>query len=160
MYKNPALRAFTKIFQRFILIALVAAWPVSAHAGPEERFLDEVRAAVGSGNDEALWSLFNLDGMEEDMKKPLEEHMIKGLRSAKLLDVELTPMPEDFRTERVVNGVRHYLNMKPLGLVIISYKKDINSRSTTRIPYGERGDRLYFVGATRKKPAGDLPPSK
>jgi hypothetical protein len=160
MYKNLTLRDFTKVFPLFIFIALVAAWSVSAHAGPEERFLDEVRAAVGSGDDEALWSLFNLDGVEEDMKRPLEKFIIKRLRSAKLLDVELTPMPEDFRTERVVNGVRHYLNMKPLGLVIISYKKDINSRSTTRIPYGERGGRLYFVGATRKKPAGDLPPSK
>lgn len=160
MYKNLTLRDFIKVFPLFILIALIAAWPVWAQAGPEERFLEEVRAAVGSGDDEALWSLFNLDGVEEDMKRPLEKFVIKRLRSAKILDVKFEPVPEDFRSEYVLNGVRHYPNMKPLGRVTISYEKEEGGDHSTSIVYGERDGRFSFIGTLKEKLAGDLPPTK
>jgi len=160
MSKNIDFRVLTNVFPLHILIALIAAWPSSSQAGPEERFLDEVRAAIGSGSDQALWSLFNLDGVEEDVKRPIEKFVIKRLLSARVLDVKIEPLPDDFRSEYVVNGVRHFPNMKPLGQVKISYEKEEGTDHATSIIYGEKNGRLYFVGTLKEKLPGDLPPSR
>lgn len=151
---------FTKVFPLFSLILLHSAAAAFAQTAAEEAFLAAVRAAVGSGDDKALWGLFHLNGVEEDMKKPIEKYVIKRMRRAKVLDVKIEPLPEDYRAEQVVNGVRYYPNIKPLARVTISYEKEEGGDHSTSIAYGKTGGQLLFIGTLKEKLAGNLPPSK
>jgi len=157
MLSSPLIKARAAISALLFTLLAVS----SALAGPkEEQFLAEVKAAVGTGSDEALWNLFNLDGVEDDMKKPVEKYVIKRLRTAKVLDVGIEPLPGDYRAEQVLNGIRYYPNMKPLGRVTISYEKEEGGDHSTSIAYGEKGGRLYFIGTLKETLKGDLPPTK
>lgn len=134
--------------------------PAFADSQIKDQFLQNIRAAVENKDEKAFWNLFNLEGVVADMKAVIEKHVWKSLKSAELLDVTYEPLPEDFRSEYVVNGIRYYTNLKVLGLVKFKYKRTKQGDSTTSVPYGQKGNRLLFVGTIKEKLAGDFPPSK
>ena len=138
--------------------------PAFADSQIKQEFLKDIRAAVENRDEKAFWNLFNLEGVVADMKAVIKKHVWKSLKSAELLDVSYEPLPEDFRSEYVVNGIRYYTNLKVLGFVKFKYKrtkqKTKQGDSATSIPYGQKGNRLLFVGTIKEKLAGDFPPSK
>ncbi len=86
--------------------------PAFADSQIKDQFLQNIRAAVENKDEHAFWNLFNLEGVEADMKAVIEKHVWKSLKSAELLDVTYEPLPEDFRAEYVVNGIRYRANLK------------------------------------------------
>lgn len=138
--------------------------PAFADSQIKDQFLQNIRAAVENKDEHAFWNLFNLEGVVADMKAVIEKHVWKSLKSAELLDVSYEPLPEDFRAEYVVDGIRYHPNLKVLGWVKFKYKrtkqKTKQGDSTTSVLYGQKGNRLLFVGTVKEKLAGDFPPSK
>ena len=127
----------------------------------EEQFLKDIRAAVDSKEEKNFWTLFNLEGVEEDMKAVVKKHIWKRLKTAEKLKLAFEPLPKDFRSEYVINGIRHHANLKPLGFVKFTYKLDKSTGdSSTSIPYGRKGDRFLFIGTVKEKLAGKFAPSK
>ena len=155
----------SKHFRSFALYFVVVLLVLSsnkalAESKMEEAFLNKIRAAFASHDEQEFWKLFNLDGVGEEVKASLEKHLVKKIVKAKLLSISLEPLSDDFRTEYVVNGVRYRPNVKPLGLVRMKYTKSAGGDSSTRMIYGQKGNRLMFAGTVKEKLPGDLPASK
>ena len=157
MLKNVSIRIATLTF---LFAALFINSPVFAGSSQEESFLKEIRAAVGAGEEAALWALFNLDGVEEDIKKTLAKHVVKRLKTAKITEIKTGPMPEDFRASYVVDGIKYQANLKLLGRVKILYTREDGSEGNISIPYGDKAGTLRFTGTVKEKLPGNLPPSK
>lgn len=167
-FLHMKLRSLTVLFG--IILFVLFSNNVLAESKMEETFLNEIRAAIASQEKQKFWKLFNLDGVDDEVKATLEKHLVKKIVKAKLISVSVEPLPDDFRTEYVVNGVRYRPNVKPLGLVKIIYKRKpqdpstytgtISGNPTTRVLYGQKGDRLMLAGTVKEKLAGDLPASK
>jgi len=143
-----------------ILTTIFLSATAFAGSSQEEIFLKEIRAAVGAGNEEAIWALFNLDGVEEDIKKTLAKHVVKRLKTAKITEIKTEPMPEDFRASYVVNGIKYQANLKLLGRVKILYTREDGHKGNISIPYGDKNGTLRFTGTVKEKLPGNLPPSK
>lgn len=142
-------------------LSLFLASSAQANTKPEDQFLKSIHTAVDSKQEKNFWTLFNLQGVEEDMKAVIKKHIWKRLKTAKNLRLTLEPLPKDFRSEYVVNGIRHHANLKPLGFVKFTYQRDKSTGdSSTSIPYGKKADRFLFIGTVKEKLEGDFPPSK
>lgn len=162
------IRSIAFIF--FAVLLVLSSHKAQAESEMEKAFLDDIRAAIASQEEQEFWKLFNLEGVGEEVKASLEKHLVKKIVKANLISISLETLPEDLRTEYVVNGVRYRPNVKPLGLVKMIYKRKPQDPSTytgtvsgnpsTSMLYGQQGDRLMFAGTVQEKLPGDLPASK
>jgi hypothetical protein len=143
------------------LVLLFCTLPVFAGSQIEERFLNDIRTAIENKDEKAFWELFNLEGVPDDLKAIMKKHAMKPLMASEVNDIVYEPPPEGFRSEYVVDGFQYRANLKVLGRVKITYKRSAEAGVTgTSIPYGQKGDRFLFIGTTKEKLPGDLPPSK
>ena len=149
---------FVVIFVTVILFALVSQ--AQAESKMEEAFLNKIRAAFKSNDEQEFWKLFNLEGMSEKVRASLDKYLVKKVVKANLIAISLEPLPEDFRTEYVVDGVQYRPNVKPLGLVKMIYKKSKSGNPSTSMLYGQKGNELMFAGTVGEKLKDDLPASK
>ena len=145
----------------FSLLGIFLSSTVFGNSKMEEQFLKVVRTAVDSKEEKQFWTLFNLEGVEEDIKAVIKKFVWKKLKTAKNLKLAFEPLPKDFKSEYVLDGIKYQPNLKPLGFVKFTYKRDKSSTdSGTSIPYGQRGNRYLFIGTVKQKLAGEFPPSK
>ena len=152
---------FRSFALNFVVVLLVlSSSKALAESKMEEAFLNKIRAAFASHDEQEFWKLFNLDGVGEEVKASLEKHLVKKVVKADLISISLEPLPEDFRTEYVLDGVRYWPNVKPLGLVKMIYKKSKTGNPSTSMLYGQKGNDLMFSGTVGEKLQGDLPASK
>ncbi|NIQ03262.1 MAG: hypothetical protein GWM98_25130 [Nitrospinaceae bacterium] len=141
--------------------ALLAAASSAGAAGPErDRFLKRVQSALDRQDLAAFKKLFNWEGVSDDLQASLDRHLFNHLFDHPVESVELIPLPADFRTEYVLNGVRHYANVEIMGLVKVNYRKGAQGRTSLKIPYGKKGNRYLFAGTVRETVNPDAPPSK
>jgi hypothetical protein len=158
-------RFLSKHFRSFALIFVVILLVLSsnkalAESKMEEVFLNKIRAAFKSHDEQEFWKLFNLEGVGEKVKASLDKHLVKKVVKANLISISLEPLPDDFRSEYVLNGVQYRPNVKPLGLVKMIYKKSKTGNPSTSMLYGQKGNDLMFAGTVGEKLQGDFPASK
>ena len=94
------------------------------------------------------------------MKATLDRVLFKSLFDRKVTAVRFQPLPERFRSEYVLSGIRTYMNLKPLGYVKIEYQPGKHGRSDTSLPYGKKGDRYYFAGSVQETIRANAPKSR
>ena len=99
----------------------------------------------------ALPIFFIGEGDRQKSNATLDKHLFSSLFDEELESVRIQPLPEDFRSEYVLNGIRTYTNLKVLGFVEIQYKRGKTGRSKTSIPYGKKEGRYYFAGSIQEK---------
>jgi len=117
----------------------------------KENFLKDVRSTLNQKDPKAFAQLFNWDGVNEKSRAILNKHLFSTLFDEELESVRFKPLPEGFRSEYVLNGIRTYTNVKVLGFVEIQYKRGKTGQSKTSIPYGKKGGRYYFAGSIQEK---------
>ncbi|MCH8933795.1 MAG: hypothetical protein IH923_12100 [Nitrospinae bacterium] len=147
----------------FILTAFCSPFlssPVWAAENSKERFLKDIRTSLDQKNLPAFIQLFNWDGVNEKSRAILNKHLFSTLFDEELESVRFKPLPEGFRSEYVLNGIRTYTNVKVLGFVEIQYKRGKTGQSKTSIPYGKKGGRYYFAGSIQEKIRENAPKSK
>lgn len=165
MFKNQfprnAIHFSCLIFIAAFFAVFFQAVPAATGSSIEDQFVKDIRQAVQSGKRQNFWKLFNMEGVDETSKASVEKHLVGPLMKAKLLKVSLEPLPEDFHTEYVMNGIRYRPNVQPLGLVKFEYKRPKSKeKSTASMLYGKKGSRYMLAGTIGKKLPGNLPPSK
>lgn len=154
-----------------VVLLILSSNQALAESKMEEVFLNKIRAAFKGHDEQEFWKLFNLEGMSEKVRASLDKHLVKKVAKADLIAISLEPLPEDFRTEYVLNGVQYRPNVKPLGLVKMVYKNlnpqdpstyvgTVSGNPSTSMLYGQKGDQLMFAGTVEEKLPGDLPASK
>jgi len=147
----------------FILTAFCSPFlssPVWAAENSKERFLKDIRTSLDQKNLPAFIQLFNWDGVNEKSRAILNKHLFSTLFDEELESVRFKPLPEGFRSEYVLDGIRTYTNVKVLGFVEIQYKRGKTGRSKTSIPYGKKKGRYYFAGSIQEKIRENAPKSK
>lgn len=147
----------------FILTAFCSPFlssPVWAAENSKERFLKDIRTSLAQKNLPAFIQLFNWDGVNEKSRAILNKHLFSTLFDEELESVRFKPLPEGFRSEYVLSGIRTYTNIKVLGFVEIQYKRGKTGQSKTSIPYGKKEGRYYFAGSIQEKIRENAPKSK
>jgi len=126
----------------------------------KEKFLSDVRTALSQKDLKAFIRLFNWERVNEKVRATLDKYLFSRLLEKEISNVSFVALPEDFRSEYVLNGVRNYPNLRILGFVQIKYKKGKHGKSSTKIPYGKKGGQYMFVGTIQKKIRDNAPKSK
>lgn len=123
----------------------------SAPASTDE-LQDRFEAALQTGDTNAIFALYYRSGTN-DMSLPatfwshalaqyLSDHSTNDLHASS----SLLPLPQNFETESVINGIRFRPDVTILGM--------IDGRLpgwNIEIPYGKRGGHFYLAGTTRER---------
>lgn len=120
-------RSSGMLFPAFALVILFHTYLSSPAFGAEpakEKFLNDVRSALNQKDLKAFTRLFNWEGVDGKVRASLDKHLFSHLFDDKISNVSFVPLPADFRSEYVLNGVRHYPNLKILGYIQIKYKME------------------------------------
>ncbi len=131
-----------------LLGLVLSAGAASEPAPPASRaeLLERVQDAVHNLDRAALRRLYYWEGANSKMRT-LHEQLFQDLLAKTILDVELTPLPVDYMTEEVREGVKIQLNIKPLGLLEIGVLDEKEDRAgSVTLPYGKVGN-AYYIGA-------------
>ena len=146
-----------------VFILIVGFWSSAAYAQnpttPEE-LKDRLVQAINDQNREELISLFNWDGVDEQMRA-LSERVIDSLMEGKVKSAEFLPLPEKFKEGFVRNGVKYSANIKLVGVIKVSYEESGNQViGDSKIAYGEKDGKYYFPSTIAKKTGYTGPPDK
>lgn len=126
---------------------------------PEE-LKNRLVQAINSQNREELTTLFNWDGIDDQMKS-VSGIVMNSLMEGKVKSAELQPLPEDFRKGFLRNGIKYSANIKLLGVIKITYEKSGNQViGDTKIAYGEKDGKYYLPNTVTKKTGYEGPPDK
>lgn len=126
-----------------------------------EQLRSEFEAALKAGDTNAFLSLFNWDGVSNSMNLYLSTtiHSWSEFRSRYPTNqlhafAWLHPLPDDYETEGVINGIRYGPNVSVVGMMQGSLSVDDNGTNTgwdAEFPYGEKSGGFYFAGTTTEK---------
>ena len=133
-----------------LLLCISAPQKILAATADQDQFLKSVRSALQQKDLKAFKGLFNWEGVSQKSKSTMDRFLFSKLFDREVTAVRFQPLPEGFRSEYVLNGVRTYMNLKPLGYVKIEYKPGKHGRSDTSLPYGKKGDRYSFAGSVEE----------
>lgn len=126
-----------------IAVAVLAALTGGAFAETLDDFADRVKQALAAGDKHAaVRSLFNLDGMDDEVIAMYDKRTIPMLARRAAEKITFEELPADFRGEYVQQGYEYRPNLDPLGYLVLDGK--------TRAPYGKIGERYYITGMSRK----------
>jgi len=129
------------------LLALPAA---SSHAETLDDFAKRVKSAYAAEDKhQAIKSLFNLQGMDDELIAIYDKRTIPMLLRRTAETVTFEELPSDFGGVYVQKGYEYRPNLKPLGLLVLNDK--------TRAPYGKIDERYYITGMSRKLVNADPP---
>ena len=93
-------------------------------------------------------NLFYWEGVTDDLKTSTEAE-IQELFTQDVQGAALKPLPEGFRSEYIVRGVRHRSNLPIDGFIKIRYTPDGQSNAVS-FPYGGTGDAFYFTSTIQE----------
>ena len=142
MSKNFLRLAVTALFLSTASITTFAKdAPTSA-----EQLRSELAAAIKAKDTNAIISLFNLQGVLDDMKL-IPEMMAASLAQDEVASVKLSPLPADTELTNELNGVRYFPNVTVVGIIDVESKSPGNA---TQIPYGESAGKFYLPGTVKE----------
>ena len=111
-----------------------------------EQLRSEFAAAIKAKDTNAIISLFNLQGVSDDMKQ-IPEMMAASLAQDEVASVKLSPLPADTELTNELNGVRYFPNVTVVGMIDVESKSPGNA---THIPYGESAGKFYLPGTVKE----------
>jgi hypothetical protein len=118
-----------------------------------EQLRSEFEAALKAGDTNTIFSLYNWDGVSDGMRKLPAFWTSNFLKILSQLSTNkmrvfavLRPLPDDFETEAIRNGVRYRSNVALVGM-ISGYLPGWG----VQIPYGETNGAFYLAGTTTEK---------
>jgi hypothetical protein len=150
-----------------LLAFLAGAFFAGATATPAEEppttkqeLLERIEAAIRGGDKDALESLYNWEGVEEQ-KKATMGSMVQRLLEHELESAELAPSPAGGQSDRIVNGLRYKLNVEVRGGIKLTYATSAPAHMRVlSIPYGAVGDVYYLANTVVEKLDYDGPPDR
>ncbi|MGI9535335.1 MAG: hypothetical protein ACR2NW_10335 [Thermodesulfobacteriota bacterium] len=158
MNKILNLSTIVSVIVLFILISQTTGL-AQAPSTPKE-LMNKLVQAINDQNREELVSLFNWDGVEEQMKS-IPEIVINSLMDGKVKSAELLPLPEDFKKGFLRNGIKYSPNIKLLGIIKISYENRGNEiLGDSKIAYGQKNGKYYLPNTITKKTGYEGPADK
>ena len=141
----------TKNFLRLAVAALFlsaacATAPAKDAPTSAGQLRSELEAAIKANDTNAVISLFNLQGVSDDMKS-LVEMVASGLARDDAASVKLSPLPADTELTNELNGVRYFPNVTVVGVIDVESK---NPGNATQLPYGESAGKFYLPGTMKE----------
>ncbi len=139
---------------------LVAVWGVAgfllgtsnsfAETPPssKEQLQTHVQEALRAKDGEAFMNLFYWKGVRDDVKASTGA-FIQEVLTQDVQGVTFKPLPEDFRSEYIVRGVRHRPNLPIDGFIEIQYTPDGQTNAMS-FPYGGTGEAFYFTSTIQE----------
>ena len=138
-------------------LALRSALPSKPRPASPEELAARLEAALKAKDTNALSELFNWDGVSAKMKsfqlKPISD-VLSHQDAAMRTSVRLQPLPQDYETEGVINGIRHAPNVTLRGMMVVSLGKMENGTNFgygIAVPYGQKGGGFYLAGTAGTK---------
>jgi len=130
-----------------IVLFLLSYSVLNAQPSSPQQLKDELAEAMKTGDSDKISALFYWEGIDDEMRK-LSERNINQLIEFPPQKIELIPLPEDFKTEFVRNGIKYRPNLKLIGIIKIKYGDERPDYITdTKIPYGVK-DGIYYLPNT------------
>ena len=152
MSKNFLRLAVTALFlSTASAMTFAKGTPVSA-----EQLRGQLESAIKAKDTNAIISLFNLQGVAEDMKS-IPEMMASSLAQDEVASVKLSPLPADTELTNELNGVRYFPNVTVIGVIDIESKRPGNA---TQLPYGESAGNFYLSGTVKETFNSNAPKEK
>jgi hypothetical protein len=133
----------------------VSAAPASA-VGLAEAF----RSAVAAKDREAIFRLIHWEGVTAEAMAAHKATV------GKLVDYDVTkvapvPLPPDYRSEQISQGVRYRPNVKVLGLLEVTLgEKRPPHTPSMRMPYGTAGDQFLIAAVIQERIDQPGPPDR
>jgi hypothetical protein len=112
-----------------------------------EQLRAEVESALKAKDTNAFTTLFNWQGVSDDMKSEMKDESA-DVFSHDIDAVKLTALPADFQPTNEMNGVRYRPNVVTVGNIEVAYVQKGNSVS---LPYGTAGGVYYLSGTVEEK---------
>jgi hypothetical protein len=149
--------------RRIVALAMVAITMSAVHAvakdaptSPDE-LVKRLEQAVKAKNKVAALELFCWEGVSKDMRTKQEApiHMLFDEidQGQELTSVKVGPLPPDFPTEQVLNGVKYRPNLLVLGGIHVMLAEDTNPTEFIFV-YGKK-DNAFFLSALFEAKASD-----
>jgi len=127
-----------------------AAMNLEAPFATREDLAQAVKIVLQDKDSSEISGLYCWWGVDAEMKKQTLS-VLENLFNIKISSVELASLPEDFKSEYVVNHLRYRPSVTPEGLVSIRYFDQVTGReSSTTIPYGEIDGGYCLVSTVRE----------
>lgn len=115
----------------------------------KEKLITRLEQAIKTKNQNDFLALYNWDGVSKKRKRFFKNHIAKEVMRGRLKSVATKPKPEDYASERIIEGVRYTSNIEDLGLVEILYYS--NEFTSLTLPYGKKGKSFYLSSTTEEK---------
>ena len=122
----------------------------------ESQLLKEFEAALKAKDSVALLSLFNSQGVSDEMKA-FQKEITEEILAQEVKGVKLLPLAADHPLTNEVDGVRYKPNVSVVGLLEVQFQQDGNA---TSLPYGNNGKAFYIAGTVEEKIATPDSPSR
>ena len=143
-----------------IYLLLVPARTFAEAPSSPEELKNRLVKAINEQNAKQLKSLFNWDGVDDQMKQ-LSDRVVKSIMDGKVKNAELMPLPDDFNYEFLKNGIKYTPNIELLGIIKISYEKRGNEiLGDSKIAYGIKEGKYYLPNTITEKTGYEGPPDK
>jgi len=143
-----------------ILICFFTAQAVAEAPSTPGDLKNRLVLAINDQNRDELTSLFNWDGVDEQMKL-LSERVIESIMDGRVKSAELLPLPPDFKKEYLKNGMKYSPNIELLGIIKLSYERRGNEiLGDSKIAYGIKDGKYYLPNTVVMKTGYEGPPDK
>ncbi len=129
----------------------------AAPPASEEQLLARFKSALENKDTNALMALVNWQGVPEPTRLPWlfpVQQFLAHLPAGAPVSVRCRPLPPDFETEMVRDGIRYLPNVELLGMVDYSFAVMNNGTNTgwsISMPYGTKGGSFYLAGTAGQK---------
>jgi len=133
---------------------------LNAQSTSPEQLKDALAEAMKLKDKEKISSLFNWDGVDNQMKV-LSKRNIDQMAEYPAQRIELLPLPEGFKTEFIRNGTKYIPNVKLVGILRIVYGDDgPESITDASIPYGIKDGKYYLPNTVTEQTSYKGPEDK
>ena len=128
-------------------------------AASEQDLKDRFESALKARDTNAILALYNWQGVSDKVKPALvASGMWKGLTEAPTngtrASVVFFPLPTNFETELVRDGIRYTPNVSLMGMIsgtLAWMENGTNFSRGLQLPYGRQGERYYLAGSAETR---------
>ena len=134
-----------------------ASWITHAPPTSERELAARLKAAVEAADTNAMIALFNWQGVPDYPKSPgmkLFARLLEHKKDGMDVHVWSRPVPDDYETESMMNGIRYRPNVTLLGLIradVSGYLGGTNTGYGIDLLYGKKDDAYYLASYSEEK---------